>query len=379
MQTLEHIIYCPSARLSMEPKALPCKFVSAILVFAVLNLVFLCADKTYALSAKMKNALYFDFSGIEKLCLEKSTKDDHDIVLLGSSLIIYPIWKLDRRFGVECSDPNHYHDAIYLSKKLSVSQNSAIAVRNLGVGGAMISDYFLLLQKYLSLTTNNPDWVIVDCAPRSFFDGGLSTASDTPIFDFFYNVFDALISGKNYLPSLNSCFELCAGQSCYIYKNRRWLKDVLLGCLKDHMFYNKRECEHNIAKTSISITQRKIQSSLEEYKGRYFAISEKAIQTQLSFLELLADNCSKRKIKLLLVNMPLTTLNKGLLDPSFYHTYTNSLKTIALLKGNDIYFLDLGSNEKFKLADFDDSVHLNAQGAIKLQNEIVDFINNAAP
>ena len=46
-----------------------------------------------------------------------------------------------------------------------------------------------------------------------------------------------------------------------------------------------------------------------------------AIKLQLKFLELIAKLCREQRIRLMIVNMPLTACNKNLLKKDFYRYY----------------------------------------------------------
>ena len=89
---------------------------------------------------------------------------------------------------------------------------------------------------------------------------------------------------------------------------------------------------------SANLKKNKMQLSLKEYNGRYFGISSRTIKTQLKFLELIVELCREQKIRLMIVNMPLTARNKNLLQEDFYHDYLNCLKEIAYHKDQDVFF-----------------------------------------
>lgn len=322
----------------------------------------------------MRNAQNFDFFSLKKSIPEHSNYARNEIILLGSSLFIYPIWDLDRKKGIQSSDANHHHEAVYLSHKLRTFQSSANIIFNLAVGGAMVSDYYLLFSKYLSQTKNNPQWAVVDCAPRSFCDSGMNNPCLTPIFEYFFDETDLFSSGKYYLPSLGAGLEFLAERYCYLYRHRKWLSESLI----EYLRHSAEFCRLSSVKTGIVNGNNKMQTSLQEYRWRYFGISQKAIELQLYFLNLIADLCKDRRIKLLLVNMPLSEPNKSLLNAQFYADYVSCIRNITRRENQEIYFLDLNNGNQYKISDFNDSVHLNASGAVKFENQIADFINNVA-
>ena len=376
MQALERIISRFNFNELIHQKRLLSNFFLACLIFALLNCILFFLDERYMVSAIMKNACYFDLPGLSKICSRGNKGNGSQMILLGSSLLIYPIWELERKLGAECADPNHYHLTSYLDEKLKAHNSSIKSACNLGSGGAMISDCYLLLSRYTKQAANGADWVVVNCAPRDFCDSGMNSPNLTPIFDYLYNDADSLESGKEYLPSIESYLKFFAEHHCYLYKNRKWLNETLVGQICHNLISPHNNTEHSASVPTLQIDD-KMLSSLQEYKGRYFAISLKAIEPQLHFLQLIIDFCKEKKFRLVLVNMPLTAQNRSLLDSRFYNGYVSCMKNMANCKDQEICFLDLGSDKKYLLSDFNDSVHLNATGAIKFEDQIVDFISNA--
>lgn len=340
MQTLKRNSSLFQIRQSILSKHSLSTFIIACIVFVLLNLVLYLIDCRYALSAKMRNAVAFDFTGLNNIGTAQFEKPGHKLILLGSSLIIYPVWDLDRTLDNYCpADPNHYHSAIYMEERLRNATSSIWNVCDLGAGAAMVSDYFLLLSKHIKQIKTKPAWVVVDCAPRSFYDSGVSAANLTPIFDFFYDDADLLSSSKYFLPTMSSYLNFIAEHHCYLYKNRTWLVDLLI-----KWFIHPQIIEQNnfVPSTnsvnSANLKKNKMQLSLKEYNGRYFGISSRTIKTQLKFLELIVELCREQKIRLMIVNMPLTARNKNLLQEDFYHDYLNCLKEIAYHKDQDVFF-----------------------------------------
>uniref|UniRef100_UPI003F5254AF hypothetical protein n=1 Tax=Clostridium thermobutyricum TaxID=29372 RepID=UPI003F5254AF len=87
-------------------------------------------------------------------------------------------------------------------------------------------------------------------------------------------------------------------------------------------------------------------NSAKEYKARYRDIENKDLTVQMGFLQKTLAVCKARDIKVVLVNMPLTDINRELMPASFYSDFRNRLKKLAEQNGN-AEFVDLGDASEF--------------------------------
>ena len=120
-----------------------------------------------------------------------------------------------------------------------------------------------------------------------------------------------------------------------------------------------------------TVSAKRIQTQLEQYKGHYLPCNKSKIEKNLALLDRLAQVCHKNGAKLYLVKMPLTRENSSLVPAETARGYDSSLKTVA-----DRYqckLVDL--RDGFEQSDFMDTVHLNAQGGEKLQKKLVSALD----
>ncbi len=347
-------------------------FIAAFFIFVIVNFVFSIVDARCIISAKTRNEHYFDFPGLKKLCFDSRSADRPQAVLLGSSLFVHPLRMLDKKLGeqngIKCLNLNCYHATEHLNRKLRQSKADFGDICSLAVGGAMISDDYLLLNKIAS-NGKFPEVVIVDCAPRSFYDSGVTWASSTPIFDYFFNERDFFTLGCSYLPSWSSKLEFLAKYYCPFGKHRKSLSDSINGYISgliDYFGNNVPICSTSRA------TRHDSNDPLKEYRQHYRGISTAAIESQMHFLNLLVNLCAENKTRLLVLNMPLSDTNKSLLNPDFYSSYKEQAR-LAVKRGGG-HFLDLDASGDYVSADFDDSVHLGLSGGEKLEDRFVTFI-----
>lgn len=120
-----------------------------------------------------------------------------------------------------------------------------------------------------------------------------------------------------------------------------------------------------------TVSAKRIQTQLEQYKGHYLPCNKSKIEKNLALLDRLAQVCHKNGAKLYLVKMPLTRENSSLVPAETARGYDASLKAVA-----DRYqckLVDL--RDGFDHSDFMDTVHLNAQGGEKLQKKLVSALD----
>jgi hypothetical protein len=95
---------------------------------------------------------------------------------------------------------------------------------------------------------------------------------------------------------------------------------------------------------------------------------------QMGFLQKLLARCQERGIKVVLVNMPLTDINRDLLPPGFYNdVFRPRVREIAKETGQ-AEFIDLGDAREFNYVDYWDTSHLNNLGGHKLLRYIVPAV-----
>lgn len=346
-------------------------------IFAVLNLLLFWWDGAEPFTKLSLDNVHFDYRGTENDVQRLSREPN--IVLLGSSLSLYPQWRVDQEDGANTVDSNHYHFARSLERELG-SRNFNATTYNLAVGGAMLSDSYLLLKHYLQ-KHKAPEFVIVDVAPRSFYDGGIALPDTTPIFHELFDWRDFLTNGRKYVANLGSVLNYVADRGCFLFAHRQFLSEqVLHVALHPGEFPRIRlvswpqkatasTVKPLIAKSELEDTPEKLRRSLLDYQARYSFINLYQMQKQLDFLSLLEDLCYKQKIKLIVVNMPLSQPNQALLPQGFYSDFR---KAVKLLIGQKAVFADLGTD--WDLALYNDSVHLNDKGGALLNRKLADLV-----
>jgi hypothetical protein len=115
-------------------------------------------------------------------------------------------------------------------------------------------------------------------------------------------------------------------------------------------------------------------SNIEEYKKRYRVLRWDTFLSQMSFLASTLDIARSRNIRIVLVAMPITDINKQLLGNFAGDVYKKSLQVLANSKGATL--IDLDSSRQFVLSDFLDTVHLHSGGGAKMLDLLATKLAN---
>ncbi len=105
-------------------------------------------------------------------------------------------------------------------------------------------------------------------------------------------------------------------------------------------------------------------ANLKEYKKRYAHLNWRTFTHQMKFLADLMNTARERGTQVILISMPITDLNRDLLEKGTWDSYKKSLRVLAQSK--DATFVDLGDSKQFAISDFMDTVHLHSGGGMKL-------------
>jgi hypothetical protein len=362
-------------------------FCWSLLFFLLFNLFLNKEDEKKGVVAATLRARLFDYAGIERDpgYLEHTP----NIILAGSSLLLRPEWSVDRtlhlhepwgkRTIISASD---YHLAQGLDNQLASSGFEDPHVYDLAAGGALISDAYLLFYHYLK-SHPKPSVVVLDCAPRSFNDSGVTRPDCTDIFDCCFRLQDLPELRRFYLNGFDATANYLCSRLYFMYHHRQWLvseaKERISSSIStvsrfihSDLSTTQRACNTSSSATISKSAAKTKQDNLCEYQFRYSQTNRLLLAPQLKFLRLFANLCDAKQIKLIVVNMPLTRENRDLLPSGFYSDFT---KDVATAIGPRATFINLAHAE-WSSDCYDDSVHLNAKGGMKLNHLLADAIVN---
>ena len=382
-------------------------FPVAVALFAAANLVFSGALIPKKAGDDEKNARGGDFwtnPALIDLAVHKfkdaAQVERPRVVLLGSSLVMFPFWAMDAGINPKIEDIAHYHRSMALSSLLNPG-GSPVPVFNLASAGQMSSDSYLYVSEYLD-GPSKPDVIFLGVAPRDFGDANLTSPMSTVSFKRIVNLQNLAKYKAVFLQHFNEQAEFVANEICYFY-GRRWrmqresdrlvekLDNVIAkkcGIASSAMSSSKATDTQRVAyapasepganvtnKLTGAAYERWI-SSLREYRNRYKGIGDRDISVQMDCLKRTLKLCDDRGIKVVLVNLPLTKANRELMPEHFYDRFGQQLAAVAGAHKAGVTYFDLANDKRFTDVDFWDTVHMNQLGGAKLLEAVVPTLKS---
>ncbi len=358
----------------------------AVFLFVSFNLVYPHVDRAITL-AKSKQILRRDEMhlslehAIEQLnkCNPRPTT-----VLLGSSLMMVPVWSCDNSHFRDSDPPTMHHQSLWLEQLLKDKGLSGEKVVSLALAGEMVSDAYIITDKLLK-DSKKPDAIVFGVAPRDLMDNTLSAEALTPVFQRLVGIDDlGSIAGLSF-STMQERADFVLGRILSLYALRGRLQTVPVAQYKRMLVKvigEGQEAEPTPQKTlAQGFMMHKDRSwvwqkSKDEYKERYKCFSQTQFEKQRMYLDALLELAQKRDIKVILVNMPVSSDNFGLLPKGLYDSYLETIRKAAAT--HHATLVDLYQEGKYADEHFYDTVHLNPVGGERFMQQMSDEIAKAA-
>jgi hypothetical protein len=362
--------------------------VCAFAVFALLNLVLWKSVGEDKPKGSVRDSVQDLWNGGGSIDLTvsgfKNLAERPTVVLLGSSLIMHPFWAMDVELNPKIEDIFHHHSSAVLVNELAAAGCPDQRVYSLAVFGEMASDAYIFVNELLK-GSKKPDVLVFGIAPRDFGDSFLTAPMSTFTFRKLVGLSNLARYADSYLPGWQDKADFVATHLCYFY-GKRWRLQHEIGKGFDRVVRSVgintvAPLEQSSIKPKeqpgflmAGMTKDRWDSSQKEYRQRYRGIGTKDFEVQMGFLQKLLTQCEERGIKVVLVNMPLTDINRDLLPSGFYNeVFRPRVKELAQHARN-VKFLDLGEASEFTYADYWDTAHLNNVGGHKLLRHVVPAV-----
>jgi hypothetical protein len=297
-----------------------------------------------------------------------------NVVLLGSSLIMNTFWLMDRFEDPNLPDVFHWRNSRVLERALTGAGAGERTVFNMANFGQMVSDSYIWTNEFLK-GARKPDVVVLGIAPRDFYDADLSALMSTFTFKRIVGLKNFAPYSEAFLPRWQDKLDFVMAHTCFLYGKRwRLQHEVTRGM--------ERSCEmlgitrqKTVVRPSAedlnrggfllaALESERWSNSVKEYRRRYENIGNHDLSVQYGFLSKLLDLCRQRGIKVILVDMPLSSANRNLMPSQFYETFRARVRAIATVPG--VTYIDLGDSTAFTHSDFWDTAHLSQSGGQKL-------------
>ena len=345
----------------------------AMIIFGITNAVLWKLEKT-----KQSNDVWRGTGSIDLAVNEfNALPQKPNIVLLGSSLMMFPFWSMDKGYDpIHVGDIFHHHKSFVFENDIRKAGGfDDPRVFSFAIFGQMVSDAYIYVNEFLR-KDRAPQYLIYGIAPRDFSDHDLPSPMATNTFKRLVNIENLAPYANLYLPGFQDKIDFVMSRLCFFYDHRSRLQQEF-GKLVEQSYIasgvQKPVKKVDFSKASNFMLfggmKERWASSEKEYARRYKDIGEKDLGVQMGFLKKLLQVARERGVKVILVNMPLTSANRNLLPPGFYSRFRNQIGGLANQPG--IKFVDLGDNPEFTDWDFWDTAHLGPNGGKKVLTHLV--------
>ena len=236
-------------------------------------------------------------------------------------------------------------------------QPNGVKLTSLAYNLQLPSDAWIVLNRFLIPATSG--CIIYCVTPRDFYDNDAPAVTNTTTF--------------KRLVSLTDWFDSVAG----LHLSPKQMA-VSLFCKVLPLYETRSRFQIRLMETYRAVVpERGAQAedqwtrSMHEYAWRYKNIDEKYLTYQMECFRQNIQFCRRQGYSVLVVNLPLSRDNLGLLPQGFYRRYRETLQT--LVQRSDARFADL-SDMVLSRNDFTDCAHLSPPGGKKVFSEIEPLV-----
>lgn len=322
----------------------------------------------------------------------KHLKQMPNIVLFGSSLMLAAVNEGDAAYYNKLIDTAKHHRSYYLEKLLQSQWDRPVSTFSFAIGGQMASDVYAIASNFIT-PSFKPKLIIWGIAPRDLLDSAFPGATTSDTARYMNKIAGADLIANEHL-TFNSIVDQCLRHASYIYRERlNFISDSkqALRNLQDRQIIPLfAERGTNVSGRATMVRQlmnprdgsmgdievgewmigsngkpsTELKDNTHEYYLRYNPFKAKTFNSQVSYFEKFLQRQQELGVKVVLVNMPLTSKNMKLLPPSSYDKYVSTMNSLSTKYGANI--IDLNRDPNFKTSDFFDTAHLNGFGSEKL-------------
>lgn len=353
------------------------RFALALAIFWVLNAALA--------SARIGIAAPSDFPVLSwtgwaiKQFLEKQERPE--VVFLGSSLVLVPLDGVDADFLNRKIDGSQHHHSAYFENRWKQLTGAAVQSYTFALPGEMPSDAYLIVKNLLT-GSKKPDVIVYGVGPRDFLDNLLPSPAATDPYRSLSRFGSVDTIASRVMPDWQERMNYELGRLFSLYGNREDLSSAsskIAGAALERILpfgksitYDERHvlipdyhpCEMCAGQAFFRPTtpaeRTTFSDNLGEYRKRYASLKWNTYLTQLEFFADTLETARKNGIKTVVVEMPITDLNRSILSDKSWHAYRNGVLSMAKAKGATT--VDLSESKLFARSDFMDTVHLHSGG-----------------
>lgn len=305
-----------------------------------------------------------------------------DVVLLGSSLVTAPIMQSEADYLDKPIARMSHRRSTVLQNLLTSRVARPVSVFCLAIGGEMVSDAYLIT-KHLLCSDKQPKTIVYGIGPRDFQDNLMPGVDSSETFQVLADLSDLpeLLKAKNItvdrkvnvvLQRISPLWRYHSDIATYLTLR---MKKLMETCLP-YVVFDKYDNQHQLkprkrgqfpeeakgepkAFPGIALDHLNAEQTHNEYLWRYNPLSLVQLKTQCQYLDRFLSLCHLRGITVVMVNMPLSHDNLGIMPNGLYRLYMESLQESC--RKYSVSLLDLNQEPWNKSQNFVDTVHLTPE------------------
>lgn len=306
-----------------------------------------------------------------------------DVVFIGSSMVMHPLWHQEAQFRQENVELIVDHRSRFVESFLEKAVGKPVKVFNFGLPGGMASDAFMTIRAISQMPTK-PKVAVICLCPRDMMDNSFRCAATSHHFDLFSRLADTSDIADLSAPTLLDKGRLLL-RDCIFLKRKNKEISAVLTCnsklLADKIYkdlpaspldkvspdktvkeaFQNDELEQGfwIAKPNVP---RWYTEASADCRRRMKKSNDAVFNNQVAFLDLCIKECQKSGIYPVLVNMPTTPIMRQAMPPGLYEKHLTSLYTVA--RKYNVQVIE-ANTPIYKPEDFTDWAHMYATGGEK--------------
>ncbi|MBY0357827.1 MAG: hypothetical protein K2W82_07480 [Candidatus Obscuribacterales bacterium] len=305
-----------------------------------------------------------------------------DLLLLGSSLVVAPVMQAEALARKEPIVRFRQRQSKFIADSLSAKISCRPDVFCFAVAGAAVSDAYLIARNIFA-AEKRPAAIVYGVAPRDFQDNTWPGIDSTEAFQVLADLPEAAQICQSNELSAERKLGVVLGRISSLWRYRSDMRLLLTLRIKKLMertmpwvvfpkYGSTLELkpqkrgqfpEEAIGELRVfpGVAMENVgsQRTIEQYINRYRPLNEKNVDLQFAHLEKLSALCAAKKVRLVIVNMPLSKTNLKLLPDNFYKLYKERLSALCNRSGLEYIDMQLSAYEPDE--KYVDTVHLKPE------------------
>lgn len=369
------------------------RFAAALVAFSLLALAAACFRP---LKTEPQDFPFLSWTGwtITDFLKQKSAPD---LVFLGSSLMLVPLDGIDADYLNRRVDGSQHHHSAYFEDKFGEKTGCKLNTFTFALPGEMPSDAYLIVKNLLT-GPKKPSVIVYGVGPRDFLDNMLPSPAATDPYRFLSRFGNVSPIADRVMPDWMQRLDFELGKLNFFYGQRGDLSvkaekqtskiiDALVPLpanTKELSFDDRhflmpdfRPCQilagQAFFRPSTKQDLETFVDNLAEYKKRYATMKWDTYISQMRFFADTLDVARQNGIKVVVMTMPITDINRTLLSDLSWNAYRSGVISMAKRKGATV--VDFSENPEFTRSDFGDTVHLHSAGGKHLFDKLIDRLS----